>query len=274
VVGHRMSRSLGKPFVIQNVPGAAGTVAGERVANATPDGYTIGLMTEAQMLVNPILYSTAYDTTRDFAAVSQLASAPYLLLLHGSIRAKTLRELVTVARAEPGALTFGSPGSGSTPHIAGELFRTIAAIDVRHVPYKGVGPAVPDLLSGRIDMMFTPAGTALPLLRDGTVRALGVSSQKRLSAAPDVPTIAESGYRDFDVTGWLALVAPAKTPPTIVRTLYLEASKAIGDEDARIKLTTLGLEPIASAPEAFAALIRPSAAHWAALVRRLGIRPE
>ena len=269
-----ISQALGKSIVVDNAVGAAGNIAAERVAKATPDGYTLGLMTEAQMLINPGLYKLEYDPARDFAPISQVAVAPYLLIVHDAVPAKSVRELIGLARSRPGASTFASPGNGSMPHMVAELFKTVANIDILHVPYKGVSLALPDLIAGRVTMMFSPIATGLPLLREGKVRALAVTSIKRSSAAPDFPTIAEAGYGDFDVTGWLALVSPAKTPAPIIRTLYLEISRALASAEVRAKLAILGLEPIGGSPEELSSAIRPGIAKWSRVTKDSGIRPD
>jgi tripartite-type tricarboxylate transporter receptor subunit TctC len=274
LLGHALGEALGKPVVIQNVPGAAGNIAAERVTTATPDGHTLGLMTEAQLLINPGLYKTTYDAARDFAAVSQVAAAPYLLIVNNEVRVRNVRDLIALAHAQPGALTFGSPGSGSTPHLAAEMFKSSARVDIRHIPYKGVGAAVPDLLAGRISMMFSPIATGLPLVREGKVRALAVTSKSRSSTAPEVPPLAESGFRDFDITGWLGFVAPATTPAVIVRRLHLEVTKALALQEIVTKLRVLGLEPIGSSPGALAALVKSGAAKWAIFLSQSSIKPD
>lgn len=269
-----IGEALGKPIVVENAPGAAGSIAGERLAKATADGYTLGLVTEAQVLINPSLYKLAYDPGRDFSAISQVAAAPYLLVVNNGLAARSVRDFVALAQAQPGSLTFASPGSGSTPHVITELFKAAASVDLRHVPYKGVGPAIPDLLSGRVTLMFSPIATGLPLVAQGKLRALAVTSAGRASAIPEVPTLAESGYADFDVTGWLALVAPLHTPAQIVRRLDVEVTRALASDEVRSKLLNLGLEPIASSPEALSRLIRPGMAKWAKVIKDSAIRPD
>jgi len=269
-----LSESLGKSIVVENAPGAAGSIAGERLAKATSDGHTLGLVTEAQVLINPSLYKLDYEPARDFAPISQIAAAPYLLVVSSGLAVKSVRELVVLAQGQPGFFTFASPGTGSTPHVVTELFKAAAAVDVRHVPYKGVGPAVPDLVAGRVAMMFSPIATALPLVGQRKLQALAVTSAKRVSALPEVPALAESGYADFDVTGWLALVAPQNTPAKIVDRVHAEAIRALAAEEVRAKLLTLGLQPIAGSPAALSRLIGPGTARWAKVIKDSGIRPD
>jgi tripartite-type tricarboxylate transporter receptor subunit TctC len=267
-----LSDALGKPLVVQNAAGAAGSVAGERVARATPDGHTLGLVTEAQMLINPSLYKLDYDPARAFSPISLVATAPYLLVASNGLGVKSVRELVALAQARPGSLMFASPGAGSTPHVVMEMFKAAAAIDIRHVPYKGVGPAVPDLLAGRVGLMFSPIATGLPLVAQSKLQALAVSSARRVSVLPDVVPLAESGYPNFDVTGWLALVAPMSTPEPIVSRLHEEIVRALAAIEMRAKLLNLGLEPMGSSPEALSRITRPGNSKWGKVIKDAGIR--
>jgi tripartite-type tricarboxylate transporter receptor subunit TctC len=221
VLGEKFAAAWGKAVTIENVPGAAANIAADRIAKAAPDGYTLGLMGQS-IVVNPSLYKLAYDTVKDFAPVSQVAVSPYILVVHNAVPAKNIKDLVALAKAQPGGLTFASGGSGSATHIAAELFKSAASIDIRHIPYKGVVAAIPDVLGGRVTMMFSPMVGVLPLAREGKLRALAVTSLKRSSAAPELSTIAESGYPGFEFTIWYGLLAPGKTPATIVRKLHLE----------------------------------------------------
>lgn len=269
-----LAKALGKPVVVDNLAGAAGNIAADHVAKAAPDGYTIGLLSQTHMVVNPSLYKLAYDPVKDFAPVTQVAVSPNLLVASPAIPARTVPELVALAKAQPGALTFASSGSGSGTHMAAELFKSATAIDIRHVPYKGVVAAIPDVLGARVTMMFSPIPVVLPLVREGKLRALAVTSLKRSAAAPDVPTVAEAGYPGFEATNWYGLVAPARTPPAIVRTLHAEAVKALGRPELRGKLNDLGLEVIANSPEQFAAAIESEIPKWRKLIRDAGMKPE
>ena len=272
--GQKFAEAWGKPIVIDNVTGAAGNIAAERVAKAAPDGYTLGFLGEGQIVINPSLYKLAYDPVKDFAPVSQVTVSPYMLVVHNAVAAKSVQELVALAKAQPGGLTFASAGSGSAPHMAAELFKSVASLDIRHIPYKGVAPAIPDLLGGRVTMMFGPIATVLPLAREGKLRAIAVTSLSRFSAVPELPAIAESGYPGFEVTGWLGLLAPTGTPAMIVRKLHLETVKALALPDLRAKLADLGLEGIGNSPDEFAAAIKSGIPKWAKVIKESGIKAD
>jgi tripartite-type tricarboxylate transporter receptor subunit TctC len=272
--GQKLGEALGKPVVIDNAVGAAGNIAAERVAKAAPDGYTLGLLGEGQLLVNPNLYKLAYDPGTAFVPVSEVAWSPTMLVVNDAVPAKSFPDLVRLARARPGELTFASGGSGSAPHMAAVLLDSAAGLDMRHIPYKGVVAAVPDLLAGRVTMMLSPIAIVLPLVREGKLHALAVTSLKRSPAAPDLPTIAESGFPGFEYTLWYGLLAPAGTAPAIVRKLHLETAKALEDADLRSKLADLGLEAQASSPDEFAAFIRAEIPKWAKIIHEAGIRTD
>ncbi len=274
LLGQKLAESLGKPVLIENVTGAAGNIAADRVAKAAPDGYTLALAANAQITVNPSLYKLPYDPIKDFAPVSLVYSTSSILAVNASVPAKSVRELVALARAQPGSLTFASGGSGSSPHLAAELFKSMAGIEVREVPYKGVVAAIPDLLGGRVTMMFPPIAVILPMVRDGKLRALAVTSLKRSPAVPELPTIAESGYPGFEATLWGGLLAPAGTAPAVIRKLHLETANALAQTDIRAKLAELGLEIVGNSPDEFAAIIRSEIPKWATLIKASGIKPE
>jgi tripartite-type tricarboxylate transporter receptor subunit TctC len=273
LLGQKLAEALGKPVVIDNVAGAGGNIAVDRVVKAAPDGYTLGLMGQV-LVINQILYKLAYDPVNDFAPVSQIAMAPLMLVVHNAVPANSVKELVALAKAQPGVLTFASGGSGSAPHMATALFTSMAGLDIRHIPYKGVVVAVPDLLGGRVTMMFSPIVVVLPLMREGKLRALAVTSLKRSSAVTELPTIAESGYPGFEFTGWSGLLAPARTPATIVRKLQFETVKALALPDLRAKLATLGMEGIGNSPDEFAAVIKSEIPKWAKVIKESGIKPD
>ncbi len=270
LLGKKFAEAWGKPVVVDNVTGAAGNIGADRIAKAAPDGYTLGLLSNA-LAINPSLYKLAYDPVKDFAPVSQVTVSPFILILHNAVPAKSVKDLVALAKAQPGELTFAS--GGGVTLLAGELLKSAAGLDIRHIPYKGAGAAMPDLLGGRVTMMFGGI-PVLPTVREGKLRALAVTSLKRSTAAPELPTIAESGYPGFEATAWSGLLAPARTSATIVRKLHLETVKALALPDLRAKFADLGLEVIGSSPDEFAAAIKSEIPKWAKLIRESGIKPD
>jgi tripartite-type tricarboxylate transporter receptor subunit TctC len=274
LLGQKFAEAWGMPVVIDNATGAAGNVAADRVAKAAPDGYTLGLMSQTQLVVNPSLYKLAYDPVKDFAPVSQVTVSPNMLVVGNAVPAKSIKELVALAKAQPGGLTFASSGSGSVPHMAMELFKSAAALDTRPILYKGSVAAIPDLVGGRVTMMFSPMAVVLPVVREGKLRALGVTSLRRSSAAPELPTIAESGYPGFEATVWFGLLAPARTPATIVRKLHLQTVNALAQSDVRAKFADLGVEGIGNSPDEFAAVIKSEIPKWAKVIKDSGIKPD
>ena len=274
LLGQDFGKAWGKPVVIHNVTGAEGSIAADRVAKAAPDGYTLGLLSQTQLVSTPSLHKLAYDPLRNFAPVSQVTMVQLVLVVHNAVPAKSVEELVALARLQPGGFTFASGGSGSTPHMAAELFKSMAGLDLRHIPYKRATAAIPDLLDGRVTIMFGGIAIALPLARDGKLRALAVTSLRRSSAAPELPTIAESGYPGFEVTNWYGLLAPARTPATIIGKLHLETVKALALPDLRAKLADLGLEGIGNSPDEFAAFLKSEIPKWAKVIKEAGIKPD
>jgi tripartite-type tricarboxylate transporter receptor subunit TctC len=248
LLAQKFAEAWGKPVLVDNVTGSAGTIAADRVAKAAPDGYTLGLLSQTQLVINPSLYKLSYDPVKDFAPVSQVTVSPNMLVVHDAVPANSVKELVALAKAQLGGLTFASSGSGSVPHMAMELFKSVAGLDIRPIPYKGSVEAIPDLIGGRVTMMFSPMAAVLPVVREGKLRALAVTSLRRSSAAPELPTIAESGYPGFESTVWYGLLAPARTPATIVGKLHLETVKALAQPDVRAKFADLGVEGIATRP--------------------------
>jgi tripartite-type tricarboxylate transporter receptor subunit TctC len=272
--GQKFAEALGKPIVVDNVTGAAGNIAADRVAKAASDGYTLGQLSQTQLVINPSLYKLAYDPVKDFAPVSQVYMFTTILVVHNEVPAKSVKELVALAKARPGGLTFASAGTGSPHHMAAELFKSMADLDIRHIPYKGGVAAMPDLLGGRVTMMFSPIGPVLPVVREGKLRALAVTSLRRSSAVPELPTIAEVGFPGFESTSWNGLLAPARTPATIVRKLHLETVKALALPDLRAKLADLGVEGIGKSPSEFAAIIKSGIQKWAKVIKESGFKPD
>jgi len=275
VVGDKIGASMGKPVVVDNRAGAGGNIGMALGAKAAPDGYTLVLAPAGNLTVNPSLYrNVPYDVAKDFAPVTVVAAVPNILVVHPSIPAKNLTEFIAYAKSHPGQLNFSSPGAGSGAHLAGELFKSMVGADMVHVPFNGIAPAVTAVLAGDVQLMFAGAPAVLQHVRAGKLHALGVASLKRIAAAPDLPTLSESGLAGFDVTSWYSIVAPAGTPPEIVARLQREIDKALREPDVREKLAGLGAEPIANTPAEFAAMIKTETAKWSEIVKSAKITIE
>jgi tripartite-type tricarboxylate transporter receptor subunit TctC len=273
VVGQKITEAWGQQVVVDNRPGAGGNVAAEFVARAAPDGYTLFQVNVANTIAASLYPKLGYSLTGDFVAVTQLATTPYVLLAHPSVPAKSVRDLIALARAKPGKLNYASAGAGSATHLSGELLKSMAGIDIVHVPYKGTGPAVTALLSGEVDLYFATVPAAAPMVKAGRLRALGVSSVKRASLMPDVPAIAET-LKGYDTGTWHGVLAPAATPRDIVQQLSGEIVRILNTPDVREKLIAQGLEPVGDTPEQFSAFLRAEIAKWAKVVAASGARPE
>ncbi|HVP89483.1 MAG TPA: tripartite tricarboxylate transporter substrate binding protein [Casimicrobiaceae bacterium] len=275
IVGERLAQSLGKPFVIENKAGAGGNIGMEQGARAAPDGYTLTLAPVGNLTVAPALYAKLpYDPVKDFAPITVLAVVPNVLIVHPSVPAKTVAELVALAKAKPGSLNYASPGNGSIPHLAAELFKRVAGVDVVHVPFNGVAPATNAVLSGEVQMFFAQSSSALPQWRAGKVVALGVATRKRLASAPELPTIAEQGFPDFEATSWYGLVAPAGTPSSIVERLHGEIVRALALPEVRERIAGLGAETVGNSPSEFAAMQKAEAARWIKIAREANIHAD
>jgi tripartite-type tricarboxylate transporter receptor subunit TctC len=273
MVGDKITEAWSKPVVVENVTGSGGNLATDRVAKAAPDGYTLLLGTSGPFVIHPSLYSKLpFDPVKDFEPITQLCFTPNVFVVHNDVPAKSVQELVALARAQPGTLTFASAGVGTTQHLSGELFKTMAAIDIRHVPYRGIAAVMPDLLGGRVTMVFSSPTTALPLVREGKLRALAVTSLKRAEAAPDLPTMHESGFPGFDATAWFALLAPAGTPQPIVAKLHREAVRILALPEVRKRFGELGMVPMGTSPAEFAAAIKSEAPQWAKVIKASGAK--
>jgi tripartite-type tricarboxylate transporter receptor subunit TctC len=275
IVGDKLGQALGQPFVIENKPGAGGNIGMEQGAKAVADGYTLTLAPTGNLTIAPSLYAKLpYDPAKDYAPITVLATVPNILIVHPSVPARSVAELIALAKAKPGTLNYASPGNGSGPHLAGELLKSMAGIDLVHVPFNGVGPAMTGVLAGDVQMFFAQSSAALPHVKSGKVIALGVASRKRIAAAPELPTIAEAGLPGFDVTSWYALVAPAGTPATVVDRLHAEIVKVLDSADVREKIAALGAEPVGNTPAEFTAMQRAEAARWAKLAREANIHAD
>jgi tripartite-type tricarboxylate transporter receptor subunit TctC len=273
VVGDKLSQALGKPVVVDNVAGAGGNIATDRVAKAAPDGYTLLLATNGPFVINPSLYDKLpFDPVKDFIPISVLCFTPNILAVHNDIAAKTAQELAVLARAQPGQHTFASAGVGSTQHLAGELFKFTAGIDIKHVPYRGIALVMPDLLAGRVSMVFGNITSVMPLSRDGKIRALAVTSPKRWPATPELPTMSESGFPGFDATAWFGLMAPAGTPPAIIERLHREIVRSLAQSDVRARIDEVGMAVVGNTPAEYAAAIKAEAPQWAKVIKAAGIK--
>ena len=276
-IADRLGARLGQQVVIDNRPGANGTIGAQAVAQATPDGYLLLAAVDGTMVVslNTQLYpGKSPDTLQDFAPVTKLGDAALLLVSHPSVPARNLAEFIKVAKAKPDAFSFGTSGVGSTPHLTGELLNQRAGIKLAHVPYKGGGQALIDAMGGQIPLVFTTVASAQQYVKSGKLTGLGVSSAKRSAALPDTPTFIQSGLRGFDVSAWVGVFAPAKTPPAVVDKLRQEIVAVLGEAPVRTSYDTLGMEPVGNTPDEFAKQIRADLDRWARVVREAKIKLE
>lgn len=274
VVGQKMSESWGRQVVIDNRPGANGMIGSDIVAKATPDGYSLVLGTIGPMAINASLYKMPYDIMRDLAPITYTANIANVLVVHPGIAAKDVRGLVELARNRPGQLTFGSSGTGGAPHMAVELFKLLAKVNVTHVPYKGGGPAMADLVSGQISGSFASMPSAIGFIKSGKLRALGVSASKRSAALPDVPTVAEGGVTGFSVLDWQGLFTTAKTPPEIVNKLNTEAVRILALPDVVERLSAAGVEIQTATPKAWGDFVASEISKWGKVVKEAGVKAE
>lgn len=274
VIAHELSKILGQSVVVENRAGASGTIGGEFVAKAAPDGYTLLMIGTPYVIVPSLFARMPYDAVKDFAPISQVTSQPYIMGVHPSVPAKSVREFIALAKSKPGQLNYGSAGPGTTPHMATELLKTLTGIDLVHVPYNGGARATIALISGEITMLFGTLPPFLPLVKSGKIRPLAMSSLKRSFAAPELPTVAESGVPGFEVISWFGLLAPAKTPKEIVAKLHAEIAKLVRTPAIKGRLATDGSDPVGSTPEELGAYIQAEITKWGKVVRASGMRVD
>ena len=274
LIGQKLTEAMGRQFVIDNRPGANGMIGSEAVARSAKDGYTL-LVNGANLVTSASLYDKpSYDPVRDFDPVSLMASAPNLLVVHPSLPAKSVAQLVTLAKARPGHVLYAGSGSGSTPHLAAELFNTMAKVKMVHVPYRGTGPAIIGLMSGEASVMFIPTTNGVPLVRAGRLRALAVTSRERLPALNDLPTVAEAGLKGYESSQWYGLLAPAGTPADVLNLLNGHVVRIMHSPDVKQRMSEVGNLAIGSTREAFAAHVRDEFVKWAKVIRESGAKVD
>jgi tripartite-type tricarboxylate transporter receptor subunit TctC len=274
LMAQKLSEHAGAQFYVENIGGAGGNIGTGRAAQAAADGYTL-LVTGANYVVNPTLYNQVpYDPTRDFASVTLAVTAAAILTVHPSVPAQNVKELVALIRTNPGKYSYASPGTGTPPHLVGELFRLSLHLDLVHVPFNGGGPAIASAAAGHTPISFGSMAPAVPLVQNGTLRALAVSTKTRSHALPEVPTMTEAGYPEVEGESWFAVIVPSGTPKDIIALLYRNIAQIMQLPDMKERLATLGYEPVVSTPERSAALIKADIIRWAKVIREAGIKPE
>ena len=274
-IGQKLHEAWGQPVVVENKPGAGGNIGADAVAKSPADGYTLVMGALSTHAVNPHLYAKMpYDALKDFAPVTLVAVTPNVLVLNPSVPANSVAELIALAKASPGKLSFASGSNGSAGHLAGELFKSLAKVDIVHVPYKGGAPAMQDLLGGQVQFMFDNLANSMAQMKAGKLKAFAVTTAKRSSLAPDLPTMAEVGVPGFDISTWYGIFVPAGTPPEIVRKLNAEIVRWLGSDDAKDKLKAQGAEPAPTTPEQFDAFVRAENAKYAKIVKDSGARVD
>jgi tripartite-type tricarboxylate transporter receptor subunit TctC len=274
LVGRHLSARIGQQIVIENRPGASGILGSEVVSRAAPDGYTL-LIANVSLVVNPFLYpKMPYDPLSDFMPVTMVNSAPLLLVVHPSIAAQSVTELIAYAKSHPGKLNYGSGGLGSTPYLAAELFKSLSGIDALHVPYKGGAPALSDLVGGQLSFMIENMPGTMPYVMAGTLRAIAITSAQRSPLAPELPTMIEAGVPDYEMSGWNGIFAVKGTPREIVETLHSEVAKLLRAPEVRRELAALGAEPVGDTPDEFGAFLKADMARWGKIIQEKGIRSD
>lgn len=273
-LGQELEKLLGQPVVIENRAGAGGIIGTEVVARAAPDGYTLLLATTTLTIQETLYNNLSYSALRDFTPIAAIAAGPQVLIVNKDVPAKNLRELIALAKSKPGQLNYASPSTGGANHLAGEMLKTMAGIDVMHIPYKGGAPAETDLIGGRVTFMFASLPAALARVRAGQVRAIAVTSTKRVDAAPDIPTLAESGLPGFEVSSWYGVAGPAAMPRDVVMRLNSEVNKALSAVHMKERMVGLGVEGTPGTPEQFGDFLRKDTARWAKVIKESGAKPD
>jgi tripartite-type tricarboxylate transporter receptor subunit TctC len=272
LVARKLGEAQGQPFVVENRAGAGGNIGTDFVAKSTPDGYTLLSAGPGSLIINPLIGKVPYDTQRDFAPITLMARAPNVLVAHPSLPARSVKELIALARARPGAINYGSGGNGSTPHLSAALFAAMTGVTLTHVPYKGTAPATADLIGGQVQIAFLGIPAVLPHLKSGKLRALAVTGLRRSPELPDVPTVDESGVPGYEVSPWYGLLAPAGVPRAIVARLAVATANIVRTPEIREKLALQGAEAEGSTPQEYAAAIRADTATWVRVVEETGLR--
>ena len=274
VIGQKLTEAWGQQIVVDTRPGGGGNIAADMVAKATPDGYTL-LLASATYPINTAMQTASYDLLKDFAAVVFCASAPFILVVHPSLPVRSVADLIALAKSKPGQINYASAGNGTPPHLAGEMFKTMAQVDIVHVPYKGAAAGMIDLVGGKVQMMMAIVSATLGQIHAGKVRALAVSSARRTRLAPDLPTIAEAGLPGFEVIGWNGLIAPAGTPAAVIDKVNAEALRALKQNEVRTRLVNAGYDPADdNTPAQFTAYIKSEIAKWSKLVKESGAKAD
>jgi len=274
LVAQKLTETWGQPVVVENKAGAGGNIGTDFVAKATPDGYTLLSVGPGSLIINPLIGKVPYDTARDFAPVTLMARAPNALVAHPSLPASSVKELIALARSQPGRINYGSGGNGSTPHLAGALFAAMAGIALTHVPYKGTAPATTDLIGGQVQIAFLGIPTVLPHVKSGKLRVLAVTGKHRSPELPGVSTVDEAGVPGYEVSPWYGLLAPAGTPREVVARLGAEVSRIVRAAEMKEKLAVQGAEVAGGSPEEFGAVIQADSLTWSRIVKDAGIRVE
>ena len=274
-IGPRLSAEWGQPVIVDNRPGAAGNIAAEHVARSPGDGYTLFITTVGIHAIHPSLYSKLpFDAIRDFTPVTNLVMLPTVLTVHPSIPVRTVKDLIALAKKRPGDLHYSSAGSGSQPHLTAELFKTMAGVNLLHVPYKGAAQQLTDLVAGHVALTFATAPSAVPFIKSGQMRAIGVSSAKRASALPEVPTIAEGGVPGYEAVGWNGMVAPANLPAPVLEKVHATVVKVFQNPEVTGRMTALAADPVTTTPAEFGAYIKAEIGKWAKVVKATGAKAE